>query len=107
MAQDNKKIVYITSIEGTNLGVYTTKEKAFERIGAFEDSEWWRHAKITQTVNTQDGQEEQDVDKTNYHLGIPIHVHVDAHREDLGDFVIDYEDEDAEYLVESFELNHN
>ncbi len=95
-----KQKVYTIRKNEHILGVYASREMAFRFIQSNE------YTKISQTVKTQDGDEEISVDKDTFYLGVELYVHMAAHTETDDALGLQYEvkEEDAVYVIEEFEV---
>ena len=89
------KVVYLVD----EMCAYMTKESAFKSICANDD-----YTTCTQSINTPDGIEEIKVNEKNFYTGIPIYVHIKAHKENYGGFDVDVEEMDIEYTIHEVKL---
>lgn len=95
-----KQKVYTIRKNEHILGVYASREMAFRFIQSDE------YTKISQTIKTQDGDEEISVDKDTFYLGVELYVHTAAHTETDDALGLQYEvkEEEEVYVIEEFEV---
>lgn len=95
-----KQKVYTIRKNEHILGVYASRGTAFRSIQRDE------YTKISQTVKTQDGDEEISVGEDTFYLGVELYVHMAAHTETDDALGLQYEvkEEDAVYVIEEFEV---
>lgn len=91
--------VYIKLCGKTIISVYDSKEKAFNSLPQQDE-----FTEVTQSINTNDGGETIIPTEECFYLGVPICVHVKAHRVDVLSFSVYVQEETTIYEIEEFKV---
>lgn len=95
----NNQNVYIKLCGKTIISVYDSKEKAFNSLPQKDE-----YTEVTQTIRTNDGEEEIIPTKDNFYLDVPIYVHVAEHTEDVMGFSVEDQEETTVYEIKEFNV---
>lgn len=91
--------VYIVLCDKTIISVYDSKEKAFNSLPQKDE-----FTEITQTIRTNDGEEEIIPTQDCFYLDVPIYVHLSEHTEDVMGFSVKFPEETVIYEIEEFKV---
>ena len=91
--------VYIVLCDKTIISVFDTKEKAFNSLPQKDE-----FTDVSQTVRTEDGEEEIIPTENNFYLNVPIYVVVAEHTESVMGLSVSYEAETTVYEIKEYKV---
>jgi len=95
----NNQNVYIVICGKTIISVFDSKEKAFYELPHKDE-----FTEVTQTIRTNDGEEEITPTEGTFYLGVPIYVHVIEHTEDFFGLPVNCPEDTTIYEIKEFKV---